>query len=86
MIINKDRVEGITVKELVTNEVIEIYANIIINAAGPWINKVAQLAGLDIHLVNNRGMLAVFNRRFNRHVINRLRKPSDSDILCHHMM
>lgn len=80
MIINKDRVEGITVKELVTNEVIEIYANIIINAAGPWINKVAQLAGLDIHLVNNRGMLAVFNRRFNRHVINRLRKPSDSDI------
>lgn len=80
MIINKNRVEGITVRDLSTNEKIVVYANIIVNAAGPWINQVAQLAGVDINLVNNRGMLAVFNRRFNQHVINRLRKPSDSDI------
>lgn len=80
MIMSQNRVIGVLVQNVNTGKQIEIYADIIINASGPWTAKVAGLAGIQIDIMNNRGMLAVFNHRFNRHVINRLRKPDDADI------
>ncbi len=80
MIMSQTSVKGVLVQNMHTGEQTEIYADIIINATGPWTAKVAALAGVELDIVNNRGMLAVFNHRFNRHVINRLRKPGDAEI------
>lgn len=80
MIMSQNQVVGVVAQNVNTGEQIEIYADIVINAAGPWVAKIAGLADIHIDVVNNRGMLIVFNHRFNRHVINRLRKSGDADI------
>ncbi|MDR2743908.1 MAG: anaerobic glycerol-3-phosphate dehydrogenase subunit A [Desulfovibrio sp.] len=56
----------------------------IVNAAGAWAGEVAGLAGLDVSVSPDRGLLLAFNHRFTGRVINRLRKPSDGDIFVPH--
>ncbi|GBF10444.1 anaerobic glycerol-3-phosphate dehydrogenase subunit GlpA [Tepidibacillus sp. HK-1] len=80
MIMRENRVVGVIVRNVNTGEQIEIHANIVVNATGPWAARIAALAGSEVHMINNRGMLVVFHHRFNKKVINRLRKPGDADI------
>ncbi|OEF99429.1 FAD/NAD(P)-binding oxidoreductase [Vulcanibacillus modesticaldus] len=80
LLMRENHVVGVKVKNVYTGEIIEIYANIVVNATGSWAARVAEFAEIKINMINNRGMLAVFNQRFNKQVINRLRKPSDADI------
>lgn len=76
----QNRVTGVRVRDVYTGVEKEIYANLIVNAAGPWGAKIAELAGISLKLINNKGLLAIFNHRFNKQVINRLRQPGDADI------
>ncbi len=79
-IIDQARVKGVKVRDYYTGEIKEIYADIVINAAGPWGGKIGEMAGVPINIINNRGMLVIFSHRFNKQVINRLHKSSDGDI------
>ena len=63
-----------------TGEIKEIFANLIVNASGPWGAKIAQMAGVPLKIINNKGLLAIFANRINKKVINRLRMPGDADI------
>jgi len=80
MLMNENKVIGARTRNVNTGEEIDIYADMVVNASGPWVAQVAHLAGAHIDMINNKGMLAVFNHRFNRQVINRLRMPGDADI------
>ncbi|MFT8390955.1 MAG: anaerobic glycerol-3-phosphate dehydrogenase subunit GlpA, partial [Sporolactobacillus sp.] len=80
LILEQDRVIGLNCRNVYTGERIKIYAKLIVNAAGPWETRIAEMAGCPLQLINNKGMLAVFSHRFNKRVINRLRLPSDGDI------
>ncbi|WML28859.1 FAD-dependent oxidoreductase [Neobacillus sp. OS1-32] len=80
VLLDQNRVKGVKVRDVYSGVEKNIYANIVINAAGPWGTQIAQMAGIPLHLINNKGMLAVFSHRFNRQVINRLRIPGDADI------
>ncbi|MCF8114429.1 MAG: anaerobic glycerol-3-phosphate dehydrogenase subunit A [Desulfotignum sp.] len=53
----------------------------VINAAGAWAGQVASLAGVSVPLVYSKGTLLVTQMRMTQQVINRLRPPSDGDIL-----
>ena len=53
----------------------------VINAAGPWVGRVASLAGLEIKMLYSKGTLLVTAHRVTDHVVNRLRPPGDGDIL-----
>ena len=53
----------------------------VINAAGPWVGKVAALAGLEIEMLYSKGTLLVTAHRVTERVVNRLRSPGDGDIL-----
>ncbi|MFU8769078.1 MAG: anaerobic glycerol-3-phosphate dehydrogenase subunit A [Desulfotignum sp.] len=53
----------------------------VINATGAWAGQVASLAGVSIPMVYSMGTLLVTQTRMARRVINRLRPPSDGDIL-----
>ena len=53
----------------------------IINATGAWAGKVAALAGSTTHVLFSKGTLLVTQSRMTQGVINRLRPPSDADIL-----
>jgi glycerol-3-phosphate dehydrogenase len=53
----------------------------VINAAGPWVGRVAALAGIEIEMLYSKGTLLVTAHRVTMRVINRLRSPGDGDIL-----
>lgn len=74
------RVKGVLVRDQYTGETKEIYADLVVNAAGPWAGQIAEFADVPLHIINNKGMLTIFNHRINKQVINRLRMPGDADI------
>jgi glycerol-3-phosphate dehydrogenase len=80
LLIVQNRVTGVRARDIFTGEEKEIYCDLVVNASGPWGARIAQLAGIPLHTINNKGMLAIFNHRFNKQVINRLRMPGDADI------
>jgi glycerol-3-phosphate dehydrogenase, anaerobic, A subunit len=74
------RVSGIHVRDTRNGEEQDIYAQVVINAAGPWGMAIAKMASVPLKILNNKGMLVVFSHRLNKRVINRLRMPGDGDI------
>jgi glycerol-3-phosphate dehydrogenase len=59
-------------------------ADLVINAAGPWVDAVAQLFGVRAPVVLNRGSHLILAERVLGRVANRLRPPGDADILVPH--
>jgi glycerol-3-phosphate dehydrogenase len=53
----------------------------VVNCAGAWANQVCSLAGIDVPILYSKGTLLVTNDRINYRIINRLRPPSNADIL-----
>lgn len=58
-----------------------IEADEIVNASGAWAGEVAAMAGAHISMVYSQGSLLVTQSRLAYRVINRLRPPTDADIL-----
>ena len=77
-------VKSITVRDNVTKEEYDIECEILVNAAGPWAGKVAEMAGLECSVSPSKGTLIAFNQRISNRVVNRLRKPSNGDIFVPH--
>jgi glycerol-3-phosphate dehydrogenase len=75
------RCTGVKALDLATGENKEIYGNIIINATGAWSHMIASLAGSEVPLTLVKGSLVITNHRLTNMVINRLRHPSDGDII-----
>jgi glycerol-3-phosphate dehydrogenase len=81
LLLQGDRVTGARVRDETTGDTLEIGAEIVINAAGPWAAQVGRLAQLDIPISLGKGtMLAMAIRPVNT-VINRCAPPSDGDIV-----
>jgi glycerol-3-phosphate dehydrogenase len=76
-----DRIVSAALINTRTGETVAIEADQIVNAAGAWTGKVAALAGAQIEMVYSQGALLISQSRLNQRVINRLRLPSDGDIL-----
>jgi len=53
----------------------------IINATGPWVGKVAGLAGLNVEVEPSAGVMVNLNQRVCNHVLNLLAPPGDGDII-----
>ncbi|MBP7161601.1 MAG: anaerobic glycerol-3-phosphate dehydrogenase subunit GlpA [Myxococcota bacterium] len=76
-----NRITSTTVRDRVTGEEREIVADQIINAAGAWAKIVAGLANIHIDMLYSKGTLLITHNRLAHRAINRLRKPSNADIL-----
>ncbi len=72
---------GVRATDQGTGEIREIRANIIVNASGAWANLIASLAGSEVPMTLSKGSLVITNHRLTSMVINRLRPPSDGDIV-----
>ncbi len=71
----------VRVRNIDSGEEYFIEAEQVVNAAGAWAGQVSRLAGIDIPMTYSKGTLLVTNDRINYRIINRLRRPSDADIL-----
>lgn len=75
------RVCSVRVRQVRTGEEYEIEADQVVNAAGAWSGIVAGIAGLDLKAVWSKGSVLITQQRIADCVINRLRPPSDGDIV-----
>jgi len=60
---------------------LEISCRAVVNASGPWAGRVASLAGVEVDVVPTAGVMGVAPANLTRHIINRMRPPSDGDII-----
>jgi len=77
----KGRCVGVKAQDRFTSQIKEIRARIIINATGAWGDNIAQMAGSEAPMTLSKGSLIISNHRLTNMVINRLRPPSDGDII-----
>ncbi|MDR1777136.1 MAG: anaerobic glycerol-3-phosphate dehydrogenase subunit A [Desulfovibrio sp.] len=78
------RVVGVWLERRGAGEKCFVACEYLVSAAGAWAGETARLAGLEVGVSPDRGLLLAFNHRFTERVINRLRKPADGDIFVPH--
>lgn len=81
MLREQDRIIGVEVFDHKEKEIKKIYASIVVNAGGIWGQHISMLAGVAVKMLPAKGSLLIFGHRVNNVVLNRCRKPADSDIL-----
>ncbi len=74
-------VTGVKVRDLATMREYEIGADLVVNAAGPWGEKVARMAGADVPIQPSPGVLVAVVGRYCNMVVNRLHASGDGDIV-----
>jgi glycerol-3-phosphate dehydrogenase len=74
-------VSGALVRDRVTGERREIHADVTINATGPWSEKIAAMAGVDVPIRPSPGVLLALRGRLCNMVVNRMHKSGDGDIV-----
>jgi len=77
----KKRITRVGAIQSKTGETVEVVADQIISAAGPWVDQIGALAGAELRIAYSKGSLLITNSRLVNRVINRLRPPSDGDIV-----
>lgn len=80
-VLEHHRIVGARILNRDTRELFIIRASIFVSATGAWADHVAARAGVHIPMVYSKGSLLVTGRRMATRAINRLRHPSDGDIL-----
>lgn len=75
------RIARVRVLDENTGQTFEVEAEVVVNASGAWAGVVASLAGVELTVLYSAGSLVVTQDRICHRVVNRLRRPSDSDIL-----
>lgn len=74
-------VTGVKVKDHTTGQVYNIAADLVVNAAGPWSGKIADMVGVEVSVRPSPGVMVAVTGRWCNMVINRLNKSSDGDIV-----
>jgi len=59
------RVRGARVRDRVSGEILEIEAEVVLNATGPWAPRLAEMAGAELRLRPGKGIHLVFERRLS---------------------
>ncbi len=81
LIVHDRTVTGAVVHDHVTGQEGEIHADIVVNATGPWSEKIAAMAGVDVPIRPSPGVLLALRGRLCNMVINRCHKSGDGDII-----
>ena len=81
LIIHMGHVQGVRCIDQCTGERYEIRSRQVMNATGAWCHEVMEYADLSVDMYHSRGALLIMGHRLNNMVINRCRRPGDSDIL-----
>jgi len=74
-------VGSLLIHDLLNGREYRVQADAVINAAGPWSNRVAALAGIDVPVTAAAGSMVAVEGRIVNMVISRLRRPGDGDIV-----
>jgi glycerol-3-phosphate dehydrogenase len=76
-----NRIVGAELENVATGERVTIWADLVINCTGAWAGIVAEMAGCQVNVTPAKGTMMAMNSRLVNTVLNRLKAPSDGDIL-----
>jgi glycerol-3-phosphate dehydrogenase len=76
-----DRVVGVKAVGQTNGDEYLVHAEYVVSASGPWTDRVAKLAGIDIPMVLSKGTMVTLDRRPVKRAINHCRYPTDGDII-----
>jgi glycerol-3-phosphate dehydrogenase len=79
--ISNSGVTGAVIRDLTTGRKFTLGVEAVVNAAGPWAAKVAQLAEIDLPIALGKGVMVALAMRPIQHVLNRCKPPADGDII-----
>ncbi|MDO5146218.1 MAG: FAD-dependent oxidoreductase [Eubacteriales bacterium] len=79
VLMEENRVVGLRVLDKTENRIYEVYAKVIINAAGPWCSQITEMAGFAIPMKPNKGSTGIYSMRPTTVLIGILRVPDDGD-------
>lgn len=82
ILLQGNRVIGVTVQDRISNEVYKIRGDVVVNAVGPWVAKIAGMAGIDIPLYLSPGIHVIIGARLTHMAINRMRLPGSGDFIA----
>jgi glycerol-3-phosphate dehydrogenase len=74
-------VRGVAVVDHVTGRDAEIDADLVVNATGPWSEKIARMGGVDVPIRPSPGVMLAVRGRLCNMVLNRLHPSGDGDIV-----
>jgi glycerol-3-phosphate dehydrogenase len=74
-------VTGVSVQDHTSGRRYDIGADLVVNAAGPWGEKIARMADVDVPIQPSPGILVAVRGRFCNMVVNRLHDSGDGDIV-----
>jgi glycerol-3-phosphate dehydrogenase len=81
-VIGLDTARGqVTVRRHAKRDTEVIGCDVIVNAAGPWASRIAEMAGISLVLEPSAGVMATVDKRLCNMVINLLAPPDDGDII-----
>jgi glycerol-3-phosphate dehydrogenase len=79
--VSRGSIDEVTYRDSINGEVERIKPEVVINAAGAGAGRIAQKANLRLPLKNDKGTMVVLDGRMTHGLVNRLRMPSDGDIV-----
>jgi len=79
--ISNKKIKLVHLKNKETGESFTIEPEEVVSASGAWAQHIAGLADIKINMIFSKGSLVITNNRMTKHIINRLRPPSDADIV-----
>lgn len=74
-------VAGASVRDHVSGNETQIHADLVVNATGPWSEKIARMAGADVPIHPSPGVMVALRGRLCNMVVNRLHRSGDGDIV-----
>jgi glycerol-3-phosphate dehydrogenase len=74
-------VGGAVVRDHVSGKVGEIRADLVVNATGPWSERIAAMAGVDVPIRPSPGVMVALRGRLCNMVVNRMHRSGDGDIV-----
>lgn len=74
-------VRGVRVRDHTSGKEYEIGADIVINAAGPWCGRIADMVGVEVPIRPSPGVMLAVRGRLCNMVINRMTPAGDGDII-----
>jgi glycerol-3-phosphate dehydrogenase len=81
LLVHDRRVTGVAVRDHLTGVGAEIQADLVVNATGPWCERLAGMAGADVPVRPSPGVLLALRGRLCNLVVNRLHPAGDGDIV-----
>ena len=81
MVVRDACVMGVRGHDHRTERDFEVGADLVVNAGGPWAEKIAAMAGADVPIQPSPGVLLALRGRLCNMVINRMHKSGDGDIV-----